>query len=103
MFPNSSGTPESHLVASYALCELKNHLRPQPAALYGMDLVNSAESQPTTPANQRQPAGTKYRRLVGSEKLTEIEAVFPLYQNLTFFPPTLDKFCLLPRHRAKAV
>lgn len=78
--------PESHLVASYTLCELKNHLRPKRAALYGVDLINSAKSQPTTPVNQRQPAGTKYRPLLGSEKRTEIEAVCPLYQNLTFFP-----------------
>lgn len=75
VFPNSTGTPESHLVASYTLCELKNPLRPKRAAL------------PTPPVNQRQPAGTEYRPPLGSEKLTEIEAVCSLYQNLTYSPP----------------
>lgn len=104
VFPNSTGTPESHLVASNTLCELQNPVRPKPAALYGMDLINSAGSRPTPPVDPRQPAGTEYRPPLGSEKLTEIEAVCRLYQNLTFFfPPPLDKFCLLPRHRAKAV
>lgn len=59
VFPNSTGTPESHLVASYALCELKNPLRPKRAALYGVDLTNSAESRPDDACESTSAGGNR--------------------------------------------
>lgn len=59
VFPNSTGTPESHLVASYALCELKNPLGPKRAALYGVDLTNSAESRPDDACESTSAGGNR--------------------------------------------
>lgn len=94
MFRNSTGTPESHLVASYTLCELKNHLRPQRAALYAMDLINPAESQPTTPVNQRQP---KYRPLLGEREANRNRSRFPPLSESQIFSTHFGQ--VLPSYR----